>query len=53
MAESVSRTASSDEEIVAHARVHARSVAAEIGVDLDDVAWTVSSRANSGPARGQ
>lgn len=41
----VSRTAPTDEEIVAHARVHAREVAPAIGVDLDDVAWTVSPRA--------
>ncbi|WP_254863752.1 SprT-like domain-containing protein [Halovivax gelatinilyticus] len=34
-----------DEEILAHARVHARSVADEIGVDLDGLEWDVSPRA--------
>lgn len=34
-----------DEEILAHARVHARAVADELSVDLERVEWTVSSRA--------
>ncbi len=34
-----------DEEILAHARVHARSVADAIGVDLDALEWAVSARA--------
>ena len=34
-----------DDEILAHARVHARTVADEIGVDLDALEWEVSARA--------
>ncbi|WP_290817223.1 SprT-like domain-containing protein [Halovivax sp.] len=34
-----------DEEILAHARVHARAMADEIGVDLEDVEWATSARA--------
>ena len=33
-----------DEEILAHARVHARSVADAVGVDLERVSWAVSAR---------
>ncbi len=39
------RTEPTDEEILAHARVHARSVADEIDVDLDALEWAVSARA--------
>ncbi|ELZ08236.1 hypothetical protein C479_12883 [Halovivax asiaticus JCM 14624] len=45
MDQSVSRTAPTDEEILAHARVHARSVADDIGVDLDALSWAISARA--------
>ncbi|MFC3957979.1 SprT-like domain-containing protein [Halovivax cerinus] len=41
----MSRIAPTNEEILAHARVHARSVADEIGVDIDAVDWAVSPRA--------
>lgn len=34
-----------DEHLLAHARVHARAVADDVGVDLDAVAWEVSARA--------
>lgn len=33
------------EGLLAHARVHARTVADDVGVDLDRVAWAVSARA--------
>ena len=42
-----------DEEILAHARVHARSVADAVGVDLERVSWAVSARSKrrAGAAR--
>ena len=45
VADPATEIVATDEEILAHARVHARSVADEIGVDLDSVDWDVSARA--------
>ena len=41
----MTRAGPTDEAILAHARVHARSVAEDVGVDLDRLSWAVSSRA--------